>query len=96
MQRFHWNYDEQRFQTINGLTRPTVFMPNLKQKPKIMSNPWVKSSPRDGEIQGFDRTSLSPTKRWKAIRKAEQRIIWKPRLTLKYWELYKSKITPIL
>ena len=53
----------QKFQTINSLTRPTAFMPNLKQKPKIMSNPGVKSSPRDGEIQGFDRTSLSPTKR---------------------------------
>ena len=50
MQRFHWNYAKiQIFQTINGLTRPTVFMPNLKQKPKIMSNPWVKSRPRDGE-----------------------------------------------
>ena len=27
-----------------------------------MSNPWVKSRPRDGEIQGFNRTSLSPQK----------------------------------
>ena len=49
-------------------------MPNLKQKPKIMSNPGVKSSPRDGEIQGFDRTSLSPTKRWKQLEKLSKEL----------------------
>ena len=45
---------------------------------------------------GFNRSSLSPQKYEKQSEKLNKRIIWKPRLTFKYWELQKSKIPLIL
>ena len=52
-----------KFQTINGLTKTNLFMPNLKQKPNknnVKSMSQIQAQ-RRGNL-GFNRSSLSPQK----------------------------------